>query len=277
MMKFSYETLISSCEMCISAPQYIDEYVNELFDEINEYLEEISGKIQEENEFLLVYTHEKNNLDKELMSLRNQMKAIETEILSINANTDYTVFEKMHEIASLNMQKLNLKKDAEKIQSKINIYREVITLTNHYIQRLRSAEHQIKSDIEDIKKNHQYLNSKGNALAFRCNGIINIVNSFYSASLFSEESGEYICIDSDILKDEIKNLDALCDTTNTVLNKTFNEFSQINKNQDNVFISIYDDFAEEKEVLDENMNEFVIIKEHYTCMLKIVIEYENYV
>ena len=105
MMKFSYETLISSCEMCISAPQYIDEYVNELFDEINEYLEEISGKIQEENEFLLVYTHEKNNLDKELMSLRNQMKAIETEILSINANTDYTVFEKMHEIASLNMQK----------------------------------------------------------------------------------------------------------------------------------------------------------------------------
>ena len=29
MMKFSYETLISSCEMCISAPQYIDEYVNE--------------------------------------------------------------------------------------------------------------------------------------------------------------------------------------------------------------------------------------------------------
>ena len=51
--------------MCISAPQYIDEYVNELFDEINEYLKEISGKIQEENKCLLVYTHEKNNLDKE--------------------------------------------------------------------------------------------------------------------------------------------------------------------------------------------------------------------
>ena len=44
MMKFSYETLISSCEICISAPQYIDEYVNELFDEINEYLKEISDK-----------------------------------------------------------------------------------------------------------------------------------------------------------------------------------------------------------------------------------------
>ena len=276
MITFNLETLEEATSICINGVSEIELTINEVAKSVDEYLSEIKQTIAAEKQNLFCYSHEKDELEKEKAGYQKEVTELKGEIAEILRDTELNPIEKSKEILPLHKQIAGLNKEIGRVSTKIEKYKRVIELEKTYLNKLNKACREL-GDIKLLLKRHgEYVINGSKTLAYDCQTIASAIEGFYSASEFSPESNESISIEPGILNKEYKQLVKMSNDISSFLKTTYTQFAIINKNQDNVFISIFDKFKDSIGTFKEDLEEFEAYGESLKEMYPFLVDYEKF-